>query len=332
MKNLIELEIIRFKLYFEILNKLKQILKNILNEKEIKHLLLRYILNRNIFNTEHNNIGDALFIILKKNNEIADKQLKDDFIYFKITDINLQNNIYKIIIDGIKFAADFFKKNKYLLNNTVDSKINIINKNNYILFEYTSYSLNNINDNYISIYNNKISIPYYSHIDFHKYDIKYIFCVLFRYKYIFIDTHSSALDYSNSDKNNFIECFSTPFNRHHTLYCSAFPDIEQKLGSLGNFFSIKKFPIKNLLINPPYDNTIMYYAIKHTLQIMQNAKYNVILTLPDWKDAEYYNLLYNSPFFIKVIKFKQNELKFTNIFTGKNYSPCDNIQVYLSSN
>jgi hypothetical protein len=75
----------------------------------------------------------------------------------------------------------------------------------------------------------------------------------------------------------------------------------------------------------------MYYAIKHTLKIMQKNKYNVIMTLPDWKDANYYNLLYNSPFFQKVIHFKQNELEFSNVFTGKKYSPCPNVQIYLSS-
>ena len=75
----------------------------------------------------------------------------------------------------------------------------------------------------------------------------------------------------------------------------------------------------------------MYYAIKHTLEIMKKKKYNVIFTLPDWPDAEYYNLLYNSPYFKKVIHYKQNELEFTNFFTGMTYSPCANVQIYLSN-
>ena len=105
MNNLIESEIIRFKLYYNILDKLKDILNNILNEKEIKHLLLRYILNRNIFNTSKNNIGDPLFIILKNDNMIADKQLNEDFEYFKINNTEIHN----IIKTEIKKAADYLK-------------------------------------------------------------------------------------------------------------------------------------------------------------------------------------------------------------------------------
>jgi hypothetical protein len=326
--NIIELEIIRFKLYYDILNKLKKILNNILNEKEIKHLLLRYILNRNIFNLQKNNIGDALFIIIKDDNFIADTQLKEDFIYFKINNDKLQKKIHDTIVNGIIYAADYLKKN---IINYEDKNIKIIKKNNIDIFEYSSNSLNNIKDKYISIYNNTISIPYYSHIDFKLYDIKYIFCTLFRYKYIFIDAHSSALDYSDYNKDNAIECFSTPFNRHHTLYCSAFPDLETKLGSLGNFFTIEKFPLKNLFINPPFDNTIMHLAIIKALKLLEQNKYNMIFTLPDWPDAEYYNLLYNSKYFKKKVHFKKGDLEFTNFFTGKTYSPCPNVQIYLSN-
>ena len=146
MNNLIESEIIRFKLYYNILDKLKGVLNNILNEKEIKHLLLRYILNRNIFNTSENNIGDPLFIILKNDNMIADKQLKEDFEYFKINNTEIHN----IIKTEIKNAADYLK-------NTVitykDKNVKIKKKNNFYIFEYNSPSLDNIKDNYISIYN-----------------------------------------------------------------------------------------------------------------------------------------------------------------------------------
>ena len=104
--------------------------------------------------------------------------------------------------------------------------------------------------------------------------------------------------------NEATECFASPFNHTFNYFCSAFDDLEKPLGSLGNFFSINKFNSKNLLINPPFDNTIIYYAIKHILDIMKIDKYNVIFTLPDWSDAEYYNLLYNSPYFKKVIHYK----------------------------
>ena len=328
MNNLIESEIIRFKLYYNILDKLKDVLNNILNEKEIKHLLLRYILNRNIFNTSKNNIGDPLFIILKNDNTIADKQLKEDFEYFKINNTEIQKKVHNIIKTEIKNSADYLK-------NTIitykDKNVKIKKKNNFYIFEYNSPSLDNIKDNYISIYNSTISIPYYSHIDFKQLDIKYVFCTIFRYKYIFIDAHSSALDYSEFNPDDAIECFSTPFNRHHTLYCSAFPDLETKLGSLGNFFTIEKFPLKNLFINPVYDNTIMHLSIVRALELLDKYEHNITFTMPDWPDAEYYNLLYNSKYFKKKVHFKRGELVFTNYFTGKTYSPCANIQVYLSS-
>lgn len=328
MINLIELEIIRFKLYYKILNQLQSLLNTILNEKEIKHLLLRYILNRNILSTSENNIGDPLFIILQNDTHIADKQLKEDFKYFNINDHNLQIQIYNIIINGILYSSNYLKNITHI---NMDNNIKIIKKNNIYVFEYISNSLENILDKYISISNNKITLSYYSKIDFKQYDLKYIFCTLFRYKYIFIDTHSSALDYSNFIPNNSIECFSTPFNRHHTLYCSAFPDLETKLGSLGNFFTIEKFPSKNLLINPVYDNTIMYLSIIKALELLDKYQHNIIFTLPDWSDTEYYNLLYNSKYFKKKINFNKGELLFTNYFTSKIYSPCANIQIFLSN-
>jgi hypothetical protein len=327
-KYLVEIEIIRFKLYYTILNDLNKILQNILKQKEIKHLLLRYILNRNIsYKNFNKNIGDSLFIILKNDNHIADNQLKEDFKYFKINDIHLQKKIYNTINDGINNA--FLSLKNISVEN--DNSINIINNQNLTYFEYESSSLNDINDDYIEIKNNKIIIPYYSHIPFKNYNIKYIFITLFRYKYIFIDAHSSALDYSELDKNSATECFSTPFNRHHNYYCSAFPDIEKPLGSLGNFFTTFKFPTKLLLINPPYDQILMKYSFLHTLEILKKYKHNVIFTLPDWKDVKEYNILYESQYFKKKIEFKKGDLFFTNYFTGKTYSPCANIQVYLSN-
>lgn len=328
--HLVELEIIRYKLYNNILNTLKQKLANILNIKEIKHMLLRYILNRNIFTSKNNNIGDALFIILKNDNYVADKQLKEDFEYFKINNMNLLHDVQQIIVNGIKYSSDYLKKiNITKINN--DNGFNIFKKNNIQYFTYESNSLANIFDDYVTIKNDKIIIPYYSHINYKEYDISYVFCTIFRYKYIFIDAHSSALDYSAYDKDASIECFSTPFNRHHSYFCSAFPDLETDLGSIGNFFNIDTFPVNNLLINPPYDATIMYYTIIHALDILKKNKYNMIFTLPDWPDLEYYNLLYNSKYFKKVIRFKKGELQFTNFFTGKTYSPCPNVQIYLSN-
>ena len=80
-----------------------------------------------------------------------------------------------------------------------------------------------------------------------------------------------------------------------------------------------------------YDNTIMYYAIIKALKLLEQNKYNMIFTLPDWPDAEYYNLLYTSKYFKKKVHFKKGELEFTNFFTGKTYSPCANVQIYLSN-
>ena len=97
--HLIELEIIRYKLYSNIIYLLKKYLDKYLKIKEIKHLLLRYILNRNIFTKNNNNIGDSLFIVLKNDNKIADKQLEDDFKYFKIYDTSLFNTVNNVIIN-----------------------------------------------------------------------------------------------------------------------------------------------------------------------------------------------------------------------------------------
>ena len=86
------------------------------------------------------------------------------------------------------YVYSIFKILVFLTFNLIINKYSVFNfifqKNKIQYFQYESDNLNNIYDNYITIKKNKIIIPYYSYINYKLYNISYIFCTLFRYKYI----------------------------------------------------------------------------------------------------------------------------------------------------
>jgi hypothetical protein len=117
------------------------------------------------------------------------------------------------------------------------------------------------------------------------------------------------------------ECFASPFNHTFKHYCSAFPDLELTLGSLGNFFHVKKFPTKILLINPVFDIMFINMTIEYILNYLKKNKHIVYFILPYWKNLNY-KTLYNSEYFIKKKVFLKGQVFFYNFPTGREYSPC----------
>lgn len=80
------------------------------------------------------------------------------------------------------------------------------------------------------------------------------------------------------------EMFGSPLNTCARQYCSPFPDIEMHFGSLGSFFNPKlEFSTGVYLMNPPYDEDIMSFAVQKTITALKSkAELTIIVVLPVW--------------------------------------------------
>jgi len=79
-----------------------------------------------------------------------------------------------------------------------------------------------------------------------------------------------------------VELFGTPLNTS-VNYCSPYPEIESKFGSLGNFFDYKFQNGLRYTWNPPYINALMERALDHLLSGLADLdEYYVVCVIPIW--------------------------------------------------
>jgi hypothetical protein len=83
-----------------------------------------------------------------------------------------------------------------------------------------------------------------------------------------------------------IECFASPLNCRYRRFCSAFPDVEARFGSLGSFFDNAFFPIKGSFeSNPPFVPAIMFAMGDKIDRILSNPKakaLSFLVIVPAW--------------------------------------------------
>jgi hypothetical protein len=84
-----------------------------------------------------------------------------------------------------------------------------------------------------------------------------------------------------------IECFASPFNCRYHNYCSAFPDLEGRFGSLGSFFDDQAFfPIAGSFeANPPFVPEIMWAMNDKLERILSDPKaqaLSFLVVVPVW--------------------------------------------------
>ncbi|KNC85417.1 hypothetical protein SARC_02416 [Sphaeroforma arctica JP610] len=96
------------------------------------------------------------------------------------------------------------------------------------------------------------------------------------------------------------ECFSSPLNTHHPLYCSAYIDTDFHFGSRGNFFDF--YPASgSFQANPPFVTGVMERMAKHIETLLQKANTNsqplsFIVVVPGWVNEVSYQTMLASPF------------------------------------
>ena len=123
-----------------------------------------------------------------------------------------------------------------------------------------------------------------------------------------------------------IEGFASPINSQILYlndklnYCSIFLDTDQPYGSLGNFFE-NDFIGKNVYANPPYVLDIMENAVIKIIDTCAKAKLENLyvrffITVPEWKDAEFYLSLTDSLFLVFEHSFPKNKHHYIDTNNG----------------
>lgn len=84
-----------------------------------------------------------------------------------------------------------------------------------------------------------------------------------------------------------IECFASPLNCRYNKFCSAFPDIESRFGSIGSFFDDEAFNPQqgSFEANPPFVPETMYAMggkIQRLLNDQARGPLSFLVVVPAW--------------------------------------------------
>jgi hypothetical protein len=356
---IIETELLRKRLFQEILDKISDKLKNYLQSKEIQHLLLRYIFNKIIERRPYN---DPVFI--HEYSDICYLQVEKDF-EFKDIKINTKefvdylDNLLKISETQIKYDID---------NNLINNDKTIIFNSETNLLSYDNKLYKNISN----LANNNNSEIYC-----------YSIALNIRYSYLHLSTHGLARDYYKMgyNKTDGFEIFASSFNHYFDFYHSAFPDLEKPFGSLGSFFesvepvllkcaiqnviysinnnintkneqfkecffmsdiykkntkscyyksSKNRYKNKVMFVNPPFDMVLM--SIVFFVFEYLNIEYKTIFTVPNWGNFLFLDKIKTHSRTKKTIIYPKGTLKFINHMNNKKIYPCDIAEIYLYPN
>lgn len=114
-----------------------------------------------------------------------------------------------------------------------------------------------------------------------------------RYEYLELSTMGLAYPYADEGylrDDDILECFSNPINRYFKNFCTAFPDLEGYTGEYttkGSFWDMQVFPYKKLVLNPPFDETIIIEMFKKVMVILTEVgNIDIEIILPNWSDMK----------------------------------------------
>ena len=116
-----------------------------------------------------------------------------------------------------------------------------------------------------------------------------------------------------------VEGFASPINSQilyinkNLNYCSVFKD-DAPYGSLGSFFD-QDFT-GNIYANPPYINDIMYKMALKIIDSCSTRPVRFFITVPEWMDAEYYQLLNTSIYKVFDHGFKKGQHYYVDTNAG----------------
>lgn len=287
----------------------KNIPKIIINSKKNKHRILD-----NLFS--HWYFWEAYISDYKNKHPLLLKNKKFNYESFKnIMDDYYKNNNESLDIENIIKILDL--ENKFNNANTLLDKFDdydidykIIKNNNYKIIIKTTLN------SYCIYFSKKKGNEMLKKLDERDF-IRLIF------RYYVLESYNNQLavnDEKLSEINPDVELFASGFNSYCKKYCSLFPDIEYKLGSIGRFQDI------NILegiyqINPPFQTTMIYDIIKRVKIWIENANNNnrylkFVLFLPNWVNNNN-NLIYSKYLVIDMVEKINGTIIINNIKKDK---------------
>lgn len=166
--------------------------------------------------------------------------------------------------------------------------------------------------------------------DLGRVDAAAAFALQLRYNYLQLNNHGLARLYTDSPTDA-TEAFAHPFNRYYQRYCSFFPDLERRFGSLGSFFQQTSFSTPTVQLNPPFDQTLMARAFEHVYQLLESGATNrFVFTVPNWSDFPELERLQTSEWTRSVVRYAKGDLLFIDHASGCEIAPCPIVEVTLS--
>lgn len=157
-----------------------------------------------------------------------------------------------------------------------------------------------------------------------------IYCLLVRYNTL--DSSNQQLannprfyNYLKSHWGVNFELFASGINCLFDNFCSLYPDLEEPLGSKGNFNRIILHS-GFYVANPPFDENIVLNMVKRLLEFLNdhtNGELTFFITIPsDWENFEGLELIKGSPFltFFRIVP--KHKAIYFNYLTNKFIKPC----------
>lgn len=127
--------------------------------------------------------------------------------------------------------------------------------------------------------------------------------------------------------NATIEGFASPLNsqlmiimpKGEAKFCSLFPDTDEPFGSLGSIFELNSKTINDKVIinNPPYVLEIMNKLMKVQMKWLEIIPITIIMSVPAWKDAEYFHQAINNKYLVYEEEMKSNQHYYETIKEGE---------------
>lgn len=302
---IVERELLRKKLYEN--NILKWLSAKIpqFKPKEVSHLLLRYIFNKNITKTSSD---DHVFITTRS--PLAELQLTNDFKYSKLT--LDPNDIINELEERIVSCASQIQECNLKHDRDISLSRGKITYGRLIYDDISSLA-----EKY----------PKY---------ISYAFALNIRYNYLKLLNHGLArtfdkMGYKTSDST---EGFASAFNHYFDRFCSAFPDLERPFGSMGSFFDNSNWETYEVYVNPPFDEVLMENAFERIYKYLQESKepHKFYFTIPNWDTFPALDKLKKSEWTTSVVIHKKGDLPFIDYMNNKRIVyPCNIAEVILES-
>ncbi len=279
--------------------------------KENSNLILRFLFNKIITRRTDD---DPVF--LSNPSESAPRQIAEDFKYHQIVNYEA-SKLSTLLCDAFAKASQTLASSKISDDDTVVYD----ETDSYILYRGKKYE-----DIAGLVRNNKSCAAQAVALNI-------------RYTYLRLLTHGLANDYRKmgySPDDPVVEAFASAFNHFFTRYHSAFPDLETCFGSRGSFFSGGDFMEELIMVNPPFDISVMTEAIGKVVACLETSsqkgrKQSFMLTIPAWMDVDVFTELEKNKYTEKYMIVPKEKTGFIDCMRGIIIQPCNIINVTMSS-